>query len=129
MRAASQSLLFFLLLILTGASVSAESDQQLAAKIAGVWVGRETINYADVEVQTTYRADGSMSRLAKFSDDRRRYKFSVQGRWKVEKGQLISICQSFSGQTVHSIDEIIAITEHMLLLRAEDGTLIHYIRK
>ncbi|SRR5208282_1027911 len=129
MRTAAQLLLFFLLVILPVAPISAESDQQLAAKIAGLWVGREIVYYSDVEVQTTYRADGTMSRLAKFSDDRRRYKLSVQGRWKVEKGQLISVCPTFSGQTEHSVDEIIAVTENMLLLRAEDGTLMHYIRK
>ena len=129
MRTVGQLSLFLLLLILPVASNSAESDQQLAAKIAGVWVGREIVYYSDVEVETTYRADGTMSRLTKFSDDRRRYKLSVQGRWKVEERQLISICPSLSGQTQHSVDEIIAVTENMLLLRSEDGILIHYIRK
>jgi hypothetical protein len=128
MRTASQLWLFFLPLILPVSSICAESDQQLVAKIAGVWVNREIVYYSDVEVQTTYRADGTMSRLAKFSDDRRRYAFSVQGRWKVEKGELVSVCQSFSGQTERSVDDIIAVTEKMLLLRAEDGTLKHYIR-
>ncbi|HYY27623.1 MAG TPA: hypothetical protein VE860_06755 [Chthoniobacterales bacterium] len=129
MRTARQLLLFFLLLIRPVASISAESDQQLAAKIAGIWVGREIIYYSDVEVHTTYRADGTMTRLAKFSDDRRRYKLSVQGRWKVERGQLVTICQSFTGPTEDSVDDIIAVTENMLLLRAEDGRLIHYIRR
>jgi hypothetical protein len=129
MRTAGQLSLFLLLFILPVAAISAESDQQLAAKIAGVWVDREMVYYSDVEVQTTYRADGAMSRLAKFNGDRRRYKISVQGRWKVDKGQLISVCPSFSGQTEDSINEIIAVTENMLLLRAADGTLSHYIRK
>jgi hypothetical protein len=120
---------FLVLLILPVASISADSDQGLAAKITGVWVGRKIVYYANVEVQITYRADGTMSRLAKFTDDRRRYKLSVQGRWKVERGQFVSVCQSFSGQTEHSVDEIIAATEKMLLLRAEDGALIHYTRK
>ena len=101
----------------------------MAAKIAGVWVGRDIVYSYDVEVQTTYRADGTMSRLAKFSEDRRGYKVSFKGRWKVEHGQLISDRDSFSGQTEHSVDEIIAVTDKNLLLRGENGRLIHFIRK
>jgi hypothetical protein len=122
-------LLFLVLLILPVASISAESDQELAAKITGVWAGREIVDYSDVEVQTTYRADGTMNRLAKFSDDRRRYKLSVKGRWKVERGQLVSVYDSFSGQSKYSVDEIIAVTDKMFLLRAENGILMHYIRE
>jgi hypothetical protein len=117
------------LFILPLASLSEESDERLAAKITGVWVGREIVDSYDVPVQTTYRADGTMSRLAKFSEDRRGYKLSVKGRWKVEHGQLISVRESFSGQTEHLVDEIIAVTDKNLLLRAENGRLIHFIRK
>jgi hypothetical protein len=119
-------LLFF---ILPPASLSEESDERLAAQITGVWVGREIVYSYDVEVQTTYRADGTMSRLAKFSEDRRAYKLSVKGRWKVEQGQLISVRESFSGQTEYLVDEIIAVTDKNLLLRAENGRLIHFRRK
>jgi hypothetical protein len=122
-------LLFFVFLILPVASISAESDQRLAAKITGVWVGRDIVYSSDVEVQTTYQADGTMSRLAKFSEDRRGYKLSVKGRWKVEQGQLVSVRESFSGQTEYSVDEIIAVTDKNLLLRAKSGRLIHFIRK
>jgi hypothetical protein len=122
-------LLFLVLFILPVAPLSAESDQELAAKITGVWAGREIVDYSDVEVQTTYRADGTMNRLAKFGDDRRRYKLSVNGRWKVERGQLISVYDSFSGQSKYSVDEIIAVTDKMFLLRAENGILMHYIRR
>lgn len=101
----------------------------MAAKITGVWVGREIVYSYDVPVQTTYRADGTMSRLAKFSEDRRGYKLSVKGRWKVEQGQLISVRESFSGQTEHLVDDIIAVTDKNLLLRAENGRLIHFMRK
>jgi hypothetical protein len=117
------------LFILPLASISEESDERLAAKITGVWVGREIVYSYDVAVQTTYRADGTMSRLAKFSEDRRGYKLSVKGRWKVEKGQLISVRESFSGQMEHLVDEIIAVTDKNLLLRAENGRLIHFMRK
>ena len=111
------------------ASISEESDERLAAKITGVWVGREIVYSYDVEVQTTYRADGTMSRFAKFSEDRRAYKLSVKGRWKVAQGQLISDRESFSGSTEHLVDDIIAVTDKNLLLRAEDGRLIHFMRK
>jgi hypothetical protein len=121
--------LFLVLLILPVASISAESDQRLAAKVTGVWVGRDIVYSFEVEVQTTYRADGSMSRLAKFNEDRRGYKLSIKGRWKVEQGQLVSVCESFSGQTEHSVDEIIAVTDKNLLLRGENGRLMHFIRK
>ena len=87
------------------------------------------IKYSDVEVQTTDHADGTMSRLAKFSDDRRRYKLSVNGRWKVERGQLVSVYDSFSGQSKCSIDEIVAVTDKMFPQRAENEILMHYIRK
>jgi hypothetical protein len=121
--------LFLALVILPIASISAESDERLVAKITGVWVGREIVYSYDVEVQTTFRADGTMSRLAKFSEDRRAYKLSAKGRWKVEQGQLISVGESFSAQAEHSVDEIIAVTDKNLLLRAENGKLIHFIRK
>lgn len=121
--------IFLVLLILPVASISAESDQRLAAKITGVWVGRDIVYSSDVEVQTTYRADGTMTRLAKFSEDRRTYKLSIKGRWKVEQGQLVSVRESFSGQTEHSVEEIIAVTDKNLLLRAENGRLIHFTRK
>lgn len=124
----SRPLLFLVLLILPVASFSAESDQELAAKITGVWASREIVDYSEVEVQTTYRRDGTMSRLAKFSDDRRRYKLSVKGRWRVERGQLVSVCDSFSGQSKYSIEEIVAVTDKIFLLRAETGILKHYIR-
>ena len=117
------------LFILPIASISEESDQRLVAKITGVWVGREIVYSYDVEVQTTYRADGTMSRLAKFSEDRRGYKLSANGRWKVKQGQLISVRDSFSGQTERLVDEIIAVTDKNLLLRAENGRLTHFIRK
>ena len=117
------------LLIPPVAFISAESDEGLAAKITGGWVGREIVYSSDVEVLTTYRADGTISRLAKFSEDRRGYKLSVKGRWKVEQGQLVSVCESFSGLTEHSVEEIIAVTDKNLLLRAENGRLIHFIRK
>ena len=117
------------LFILPIASISEESDQRLVAKITGVWVGREIVYSYDVEVQTTYRADGTMSQLAKFSEDRRAYKLSVKGRWKVAQGQLISDRESFSGSTEHLVDDIIAVTDKNLLLRAEDGRLIHFMRK
>ena len=125
----SKNLLFLVLLLPPVASISAESDQGLSAKITGGWVGREIVYSSDVEVLTTYRADGTMSRLAKFSEDRRGYKLSVKGRWKVEQGQLVSVCESFSGLTERSVDEIIAVTDKNLLLRAENGRLIHFIRK
>ena len=121
--------LFLVLFIPPLASLSAESDERLAAKITGVWVGREIVYSYDVEVQTTYQVDGTMSRLAKFREDRRGYKLSVKGRWKVEQGQLISIRESFSGQSDHLVDEIIAVTDKNLLLRAENGRLVHFIRK
>ena len=70
-----------------------------------------------------------MSQLAKFTEDRRGYKLSVKGRWKVEQGQLVSVRESFSGQTEHSVDEIVAVTAKNLLLRAANGRLIHFIRK
>jgi hypothetical protein len=123
------SFLFLLLFTLPLASNSEESDERLAAKITGVWVGREIVYSYDVEVQTTYRADGTLNRLVKFSEDRRVYKLSVKGRWKVEQGQLISVRESFSGQTEHLVDEIIAVTDKNLLLRAENGRLIHFMRK
>ena len=124
----SRPLLFLVLLTLPVASFSAESDQELAAKITGVWASREIVDYSEVEVQTTYRRDGTMSRLAKFSDDRRRYKLSVKGRWRVERGQLVSVCDSFSGQSKYSVEEIVAVTDKIFLLRAETGILKHYIR-
>jgi hypothetical protein len=117
------------LFILPVASISAESDEKLAAKITGVWIDRETVYSSDVQVLTTYRADGTVSRLAKLSEDRRGYKVSVMGHWKVQYGQLISDRDSFSGQTEHLIDEIIAVTDRNLLLRGESGRLIHFIRK
>jgi hypothetical protein len=117
------------LFILPVASISAESDEKLAAKITGVWIDRETVYSSDVQVLTTYRADGTVSRLAKLSEDRRGYKVSVKGHWKVQHGQLISDRDSFSGQTEHLIDEIIAVTDRNLLLRGENGRLIHFIRK
>ena len=116
-------------LVLPIVSISAESDQTLAAKITGVWVGRDMVYSSDVQVETTFRADGTMSRRVKFSTDSRGYKLSVKGRWKVEQGQLVSVRESFSGQTEHSVDEIIAVTDKNLLLRAENGRLIHFIRK
>jgi len=122
-------LAFLVLLISPVASISAESDQGLAAKITGVWVGRDIVDASDIEVETTYRADGTMSQLAKFSEDRRGYKVSVKGRWKVEQGQLVSVRESFSGQTEHSVKEIVAVTDKNLLLRAANGRLIHFIRK
>jgi len=121
--------LFLVLLISPVASIFAESDQGLAAKITGVWVGRDIVYASDVEVETTYRVDGTMSQLAKFSEDRRGYKVSVKGHWKVEQGQLVSVRESFSGQTEHSVDEIVAVTDKNLLLRAANGRLIHFIRK
>jgi hypothetical protein len=121
--------IFLVLVISPVASIYAESDQGLAAKITGVWVGRDIVYTSDVEVETTYRADGSMSQLAKFSEDRRGYKVSVKGRWKVEQGQLVSVRESFSGQTEHLVDEIVAATDKSLLLRAASGRLIHFIRK
>lgn len=127
-RLFSRPLFFLVLLILPVAPFSAESDQELAAKITGVWASREIVDYSEVEVQTTYRRDGTMSRLAKFSDDRRRYKLSVKGRWRVERGQLVSVCDSFSGQSKYSIEEIVAVTGKIFLLRAETGILKHYIR-
>jgi hypothetical protein len=116
-------------LLLPVVSIPAESDQTLAAKITGIWVGRDMVYSSDVEVETTFRADGTMSRCVKFSTDRRGYKLSIKGRWKVEQGQLVSVRESFSGQTEHSVDEIIAVTDRNLLLRAENGRLIHFIRK
>ena len=116
-------------MVLPVVSVAAESDQTLAAKITGVWVGRDIVYSSDVEVETTYRADGTISRFVKFSADRRGYKLSVKGRWKVEQGQLVSVRQSFSGETEHSVEEIIAVTDKILLLRAENGRLIHLIHK
>ena len=110
-------------------SIAAESDQTLAAKIIGVWVGREIVDSYDVPVQTTYRADGTMGRFVKFREDRRGYKLSVKGRWRVEQGQLVSVRESFSSETEHSVEEIIAVTDKNLLLRAENGRLIHFIRK
>ncbi|HTD17557.1 MAG TPA: hypothetical protein VK673_20400 [Chthoniobacterales bacterium] len=101
----------------------------MAAKITGVWVGRDIVDASDVEVETTYRADGTMSQLAKFSEDRRGYKASVKGHWKVEQGQLVSVRESFSGPTEHSVEEIVAVTDKNLLLRAANGRLIHFIRK
>ena len=101
----------------------------MAARIAGVWIGREIVYGSDVEVQTTYRSDGGMDRLVRFTEDRRGYKLSVKGRWRVEQGQLISDRESFSGQTEHAVDEIIAVTSKNLLLRAENGRLIHLIHK
>ena len=70
-----------------------------------------------------------MKRLTKFSDDRRRYKLSVKGRWRVERGELVSAYDSFSGQSKYSIEEIIAVTDKIFLLRKENGILIQYIRK
>ena len=116
-------------LVLPVISIAAESDQALAAKIAGVWLGRDIVYSSNAEVETTYRADGTMSRFVKFSEDRRGYKLSVRGRWKVEQGQLVSVRRSFSGETERSVDEIIAVTDKNLLLRAENGRLIHLIRK
>ena len=121
--------LFLVLLISPVASIFAESDQGLAAKITGVWVGRDIVYASDVEVETTYRVDGTMSQLAKFSEDRRGYKASVKGHWKVEQGQLVSVRESFSGPTEHSVEEIVAVTDKNLLLRAANGRLIHFIRK
>jgi hypothetical protein len=50
------------------------------------------------------------------------------GRWKIKRGQFVSVCDSFSGQTEYSVEEIIVVTEKMFLLRAKDGILIHCIR-
>jgi hypothetical protein len=122
--------LFCLLLLNFSATlVATASDKQLATKIEGVWIGREIVYASEVEIQTTYRSDGTLQRLAIFTEGRRRYKLIVKSHWKVEQGQLISDGDSFSGQTEHAIDEIIAVTDKNLLLRAENGRLIHLIRK
>jgi hypothetical protein len=125
------NLLFLALafLVLPVVPISAESGQTLAKEITGVWVGRDIVYSSDVDVDTTFRADGTMSRCVIFSTDGRVYKLSTKGRWKVEQGQLVSVGESFSGQTERSVDEIIAVTDKNLLLRAENGRLIHFIRK
>jgi hypothetical protein len=121
--------LCFAFLVVPVVSIAAESDQTLAAKIIGVWVGRNIVYSSSVEVETTYRADGTMGRFVKFREDRRGYKLSVKGRWRVEQGQLVSVRESFSSETEHSVEEIIAVTDKNLLLRAENGRLIHLIRR
>ena len=119
---------FLIIALLTTPTIAAESDQQLAKDIVGVWWNRISNGHIASEATEDFRANGTL--LTKgdvYANGKLVEQYTIKSTWKIEDGYShVEVIESSNPSVmpvgVKISDRVISVDEKEFVYQAADGT-------
>jgi hypothetical protein len=109
----------------TAASESAKlSDETIRHLIPGGWISQERLDGQLLRLIVEYRPDGTLGASAKMTEGRYSTALVLTGTWRVRNGILITHTDATGMPPRDTTQEIITVSETMLILRDRDGDVV-----